>query len=153
VSFSHVHLPEFSVPTHNIHGMIISEKNSESKLMFLECTVAAIWQHYHFWENEMKSGEVFGMYSSGNLPTLQVPLNLQQHALGKWGMLVKRKRWREGTYGLCDWEGVGAVKREMNVNLNQSRVFIKVHAAFVCIWCHSFTCTKSARVMNRIFWS
>jgi hypothetical protein len=47
VLFSHDNHSEFLVPTHNIQGMIVSEKNSESKLMFLECT-AAICPHYLF---------------------------------------------------------------------------------------------------------
>jgi hypothetical protein len=42
---------EFLVLAHNnIHGMIVSEKNSESKLICLERTVAVIQVHCHFWE-------------------------------------------------------------------------------------------------------
>jgi hypothetical protein len=52
-------------------------------------------------------------------------------------MLVEQQGWRGGFYGLCiDQEGVGALKRKMNVNPNQSSS-IEVHAAFVCTQCHS----------------
>jgi hypothetical protein len=70
VLFSLISHSEFLVLTHSIHGMMISEKNSESKLVFLECTVALICPHCCFWENVMKSHDAFGMYSSGNLSIL-----------------------------------------------------------------------------------
>jgi hypothetical protein len=53
VSFSRTNHPEFLVLTYSIHRMIVSEENSRSKLMFLECTVAVICLHYRFRENVM----------------------------------------------------------------------------------------------------
>jgi hypothetical protein len=48
VLFSSINHSELLVMTHDIHEMIVSEKNSESKLMFLECMVAVIRLHYRF---------------------------------------------------------------------------------------------------------
>jgi hypothetical protein len=42
--------------------------------MSLECTVAVICPHYQFQEKAMKSHNVFGMYSSGNVPILYVTI-------------------------------------------------------------------------------
>jgi hypothetical protein len=48
MSFSRISYSEFLVLTHSIHEMIVSEKNSENKLMFLEWTVAVIHWKYRF---------------------------------------------------------------------------------------------------------
>jgi hypothetical protein len=66
VLFPHINHSEFLVPTHNIRGMIGSEKNNRTKLMFLEHTVAVICPHYHFSEKVVKSCDIFWIYS-GNL--------------------------------------------------------------------------------------
>jgi hypothetical protein len=39
-------------------------------MMFLECTVAVTCMHHCFWEKLGKSLNVFGMYSTANLPVL-----------------------------------------------------------------------------------
>jgi hypothetical protein len=95
--------------------MTVSEKNSEIKLIFLECIVAVICPHYRNWENVMTS------------PARTVStITPKHHALAKWGMLVEQQGWREGIYGLCvDREGVGVVKRETNLNPNKSQILSK----------------------------
>jgi hypothetical protein len=120
VSFSCVNHSRFLVPTHNIHGMIISKKKGESKLMFLQCTVAVVYPTLSFLK---KSNKITFLECTvaGTSPYFKHPYN--HNASLKWGILVGQWGWWGSIYGLCiDHDGVRAVKREMNVNLNQSRV-------------------------------
>jgi hypothetical protein len=48
-SFPCVSCSEFLILTHNFHEMIVTVEKYESKVMFLECTVAVIRPRYSFW--------------------------------------------------------------------------------------------------------
>jgi hypothetical protein len=67
VSFSSINYSEFLVPTHNIRGIIVSEKSSES---VFGTHSSSDLPTLSFRENVMKPSDVFGMYSSSNLPIL-----------------------------------------------------------------------------------
>jgi hypothetical protein len=116
VLFSCVSCSEF-IQTIFKEQSFLRKKNSENKVMFLECTVSLISPYYPFWEKVVKSCNVFEMYSSGTY---------QYCYSHNASPCPSEKCCRSGMDEMCvDREGGTAVKRETNVNPNHSPIFFK----------------------------
>jgi hypothetical protein len=99
-------------------------KSSESKVIFLERTVAVICLHYSFWEKEV-TNIASGIYSSGKQPILESTVTAVTPLFAKCRMFEEWHGWRGGINALFfDCKGGGSSEEEANMNPNQSQVLL-----------------------------
>jgi hypothetical protein len=113
-----------------------------------------------FWEKQWKWIDVFGMYSSSDQLALSflrkcneimqcftpiMPHLSQVRNVGGEAGLKGRHLW------VVPWSrGCGSSEKGDKFEPELEPSFIKLYAAFMCTQWHSFTCTTSASMMNRI---